>query len=143
MTVPRNHVKPGRMASLYRNAVLRQLSKLKHGVLKIQDPWGEVRIGEGRAGLFPVFVLQQARPAWNEASDAVPASGRNWSNRLPLTGGPPSCQWFPGKNQRSWNSWMVIAYSPLSFFSTFPFSSRFTSTTARTSAFTFSISVTR
>ena len=34
------------------------------------------------------------------------------------------------KNQRSWNSRMVIAYSPLSFFSTFPFSSRFTSTTA-------------
>ena len=45
MTVPRNHVKPGRMASLYRNAVLRQLSKLKHGVLTIQDPGGECELG--------------------------------------------------------------------------------------------------
>ena len=61
MTVPRNHVKPGRMASLYRNAVLRQLSKLKHGVLKIQDPWGEVRIGEGRAGLFPEIRVHDPR----------------------------------------------------------------------------------
>ena len=61
MTVQRNHIKPGRMASLYRNAVLRQLSKLKHGVLKIQDPWGEVRIGEGRAGLFPEIRVHDPR----------------------------------------------------------------------------------
>ena len=61
MTVPRNHVKPGRVASLYRNAVLRQLSKLKHGVLTIQDPWGGVRIGEGRAGLFPEIRVHDPR----------------------------------------------------------------------------------
>ena len=44
-----------------RKIVLRQLAKLKHGVLTIHDPWGKVQIGEGRAGLFPEIHVHHPR----------------------------------------------------------------------------------
>ena len=52
---------PSLMTRWCRSMVLKRLSKLRHGVLTIRDPWGETQIGEGKAGLFPVIHVHNPR----------------------------------------------------------------------------------